>query len=166
MTLQQCQAVADALRPGITLDVARGRVHLSWANYRGESHRYRWDAPEGSHFPTWSNKFPPDGTLTTAFDLLIRRFQGKPSVPLGTWRYLIDGPAKLASVRGTAVITALVAAGWPEEVPCILCGKTLTSCGDWWTVGEKGKRNRKSGPAFSKVGPMKSRMKSRSSSAV
>ena len=149
MTLEQCQAVADAIHPGMVFDVTRGRVHLSWTSHRGERRRYRWDAPEGSHYPTWSNRFPSGGTVTTAFDLLIRHLQGKPSIPLGTWCGMVSGPAKLAGGNGPALLKALDAAGWPAVVPCILCGKEITLTGDWWTVGEKGKRNRKSGPSCS-----------------
>ena len=149
MTLQQCQAIADALWGKITFEVARGRVYLSWTDFRGDRRRFRWDAPEGSHYPTWSCKLPFGGTMTTAFDLLIRYLQGKPSIPLGTWCGMVSGPAKLAGGNGPTFLRALDAAGWPAVVPCILCGKEITLTGDWWTIGEKGKRNRKSGPSCS-----------------
>ena len=124
----------------MALDVKRGRVYLSWTSHRGELRRYRWDAPEGSHYPTWCNRFPHGGTITTAFNVLIRGLQSKPSVPLSWWRKRLNSPVLLAT---------LAAADWPEEVPCVLCGKSIATCGDWWTIGEKGTRGHKSGPSCS-----------------
>ena len=148
MTLEQCQAVADALGAEITFEVARGRVYLSWTTYSSKlRQRRRWDAPEGSHFPTWHRRAPWGGTRSYVFDQLVRRCLGKSVMPLAEWQDLIEGPAKLGGKQGPAVMAAVVATGWPEEVPCFLCGKPIQLVGDWWTTGEKGKR--KSGPSCS-----------------
>lgn len=146
MTLDQAQAIFDAIRLGVTVSRANGRVYLAWV-FHHTPRRYRWDDKEGSHFPTWSKKAPWGGTVTTCFDMIARAVQGKPVFPLGTWRYLISGPCGLCKNNPQPLLDALTAANWPEEVPCILCGKPLTSCGDWWAIGEG--RKRKSGPSCS-----------------
>jgi hypothetical protein len=147
VTLEQCQDVFDALDSGVTVSLKHGRAYLSWDGHDGRESA-RWDAPEGSHFPTWfRTRGPWGGTRCWAYDQLVRRLLGKATEPLGSWRGVIAGPAKLAGERGPRVLDALVAAGWPEEVPCHLCGKAVTRSGDWFTTGEKGRR--KSGPSCS-----------------
>ena len=145
MTVAQVQSIFDAMNSYVTVELVNGRFYLSW-DFVGKQRR-RWDAPEGSSFPTWSRKAPWCGTRSMCYGLLVRAIQGKPIVPYGTWINLVTGPCKLCGGNPEPLKAALDAAGWPHEVPCILCGKMLTRTGDWWTVGEG--RKRKSGPSCS-----------------
>lgn len=126
--------IADMLFPSLTVEAERGWAFVSFKCWHKEERiRRRWDARGGSHFPTWKSH-PWGGTRTMCIDQLCRRILGKPVAPLGTWHYLIDGPAKLCSGEGEKLKNLLIRNAWPVNVPCVLCGKSISSCGDWWTI--------------------------------
>lgn len=144
ITPEQATAIATAMGRDLRFSLKRGRVYLTFQTYgkKLELLTLRWDACGGSHFPSWSDRAPWGGTWTTILDLLARAIKGKPTIPLRTWYRLLG-----SNHRDAAAIEAVKAANWPERVPCILCGAGLKVVGDWWTIGEKGKRI--SGPSCS-----------------
>lgn len=145
ITPEQATAIATAIGAGVTFELSKGWVYLSW-DYGFGAQRRRWDAKGDSHFPSWST--PWGGTRSYVFDTLVRAMRGKPVHPSGTWDWLVCGPCKLGGVsRAAAILEAVRATNWPKEVPCVLCGKLIRSVGDWWTIGEK--KNRTSGPGCS-----------------
>lgn len=147
ITPEQCNSISIAMDAGVTFELVKGWVYLSW-DYGFGPQRRRWDAREGSHFPSWHRRHAGwGGTSSSVFDQMVRAVQGKPVVPLDTWQYWIEGPAKLCSGHGVKILAVVASTGWPDSVPCILCGKQIKSVGDWWTIGEKGKRI--SGPSCS-----------------
>lgn len=152
MTLEQANAVLHQFAPRVSLSMTGNRVYAAWVSEWAKppvTNRYWWNPKEGSDYPSCYKRLPFGGTCTRATNQIVRRLKGKPVIPLGSFLYLVEGPAKLGQQHGTpsAFRAALVAAGWPEEVPCVLCGAMIRHTGDWWTIGEK--KNRRSGPSCS-----------------
>lgn len=147
ISIDQCNAIAQAMNSGVMFELVRGWVYLSW-DFGYGSQRRRWDARNGSHYPSWYRKHAGwGGTQTAVFDQMVRAVLGKPIVPFSSWRYWVNGAPKLCSDRGDVVLDAVAKTGWPETVPCVLCGKQINSVGDWWCVGEG--RKQMEGPSCS-----------------
>jgi hypothetical protein len=143
MTTQQCQPLFDALGEGVSVSLSGGWAYLSWADRYG-SYCRRWDARGANEFPTWDRRAGWGGTNTRLFNQLVRRLLGKPTHPRFTMAWL----AKSAGHgRADQFAAALAATDWPEEVPCVLCGKPTRATRGWWAAGTT--RKPACGPACS-----------------
>lgn len=119
----------------------RNQVVICWPKPGSSDFFYRrWLTRGGDFYPVWSHKWPYGGTSCTALSQLVRWIQGRPVLPLSTWRYWCGPRVQLARDRGDALIARLVHAQYPERAHCVLCGRLLESF-DWWSL------NKVSGPA-------------------
>lgn len=115
------KAVVAAGWPGIEVWYDRG-FWFSWPDGRGGRTAKRWVASyRGSDFPKWSHEKPAGGTWCRVVTQLMRWCRGRPVIPLRCWRYWC-GPA--VGVK-PEVLRLVAAAGWPEVVPCIACGRPI-----------------------------------------
>lgn len=132
--------VLDVITPGCRLEYARG-FFLCWQETWGEgrTRRLRWvPQSRGSDYPSISKRVPFGGTCCCAVMELTRWCRGLPVRPRETWEYWCG-----RSVGMTPLALQIVtAAGWPETVPCVFCGRPLGRGVEWdhfdrdgWPVG-------------------------------
>lgn len=101
----------------------------------------RWMARGQDFYPVWQRLWSGGGTACTALSQLVRWVKGRPVLPISTWRYWASSKCKLlrhgddpVGHEGEAAISALLRAGYPERVNCVLCGLELGPM-DWWSLG-------------------------------
>lgn len=93
----------------------------------------RWQVRGGQDFyPVWSDKWAHGGTACTALSQLIRWIKGRPVLPMGSWRYWAR--VGLGRPDGLKMLELLKGAGYPENTPCVLCGRELDGTLDWWNL--------------------------------
>lgn len=127
--LATAQAMLKAIAPHVSMEWDRG-FWFSWESL-GKPVRLKWRAQsQGSDYPVWYNRRPFGGTCCRAVTQLMHWVRGKPVVPLRVWRYWCG---KEVGMNAEAVWLA-TAAGWPEDVPCVFCRKTITPADrfDWY----------------------------------
>lgn len=96
----------------------------------GKTTTKRWQLlGGGSMYPVWHRKWGHGGTCTTALTQLMRWLQGKPVLPLGTWRYWTGETVKMGD---PSIVELLRSAGYPVQVKCVVCGDTIENGLDWW----------------------------------
>lgn len=137
--LAAANAILAAAEPGCRIEYARG-FHLCWTDSRGVNQKWHWfPQSAGSDFPRIYKRVPFGGTGCVIVSELVRWVRGSPVRPLRVWRYWC-GP--LVGIEPHAAELA-EAAGWPEDVPCVMCGKTIkpTERFDWYSS-----RGHKPGP--------------------
>lgn len=119
--LQQANAILTTYAPGCRLATGNhGLLFFCWPGHGGK--RVRWVPwSRGSDYPSVSRKLPFGGTCTVATMELTRWVRGLPVRPLGMWRYFCS---QTVGMTGKALELA-IAAGWPEQVPCVFCGRLL-----------------------------------------
>jgi hypothetical protein len=131
--------VLQSFAPDTSLRIdAQGYVVVCW-NHHGVKTERRWMTRGQDFYPIWHRKWGHGGTATTALAQLVRWIKGRPVLPLSTWIYWGGEQCRLMRQQGddngAQAISALRAAGYPETVPCVLCGQTLGSGGlDWWSL--------------------------------
>lgn len=125
---------ALAIFAGDTSIFLRGkRVCIRWKTYRGEILERQWVVRGGqSFYPTWSHTWGHGGTCCTALSQLVRWIQGRPVLPMSSWRYWCSPTVYLARQRGDELIATLADAGYPVEAHCVLCGNVIQGGLDWW----------------------------------
>lgn len=112
----------------------RGGWYVKWKTYQNVEHSRRWSVQRGSDRPPWHQKWAHGGTCKTALSQLIRWCKEEPVLPLATWQYWCSPGCYLARDRGAELCSLLSDAGWPRDVPCVLCGVALTGSIDWWDL--------------------------------
>lgn len=116
--LAVAQAAVAAIQSGVSLTWQSG-FWFQWTA-RGKTVRRKWVAmSRGSDFPVWSDKAPWGGTCCHVFTQLMRWVRGEAVVPLRCWRYWVE-----IGVSPQA-LELVAAAGWPEVVPCVFCGRLI-----------------------------------------
>lgn len=109
--------------------------YVTWSRSNGDTLSRRWSVCDGSHYPPWYRHWGHGGTCTQALHQLIRWCQERPVLPLATWHYWCGQQVYLARDRGAEACSLLSDAGWPHNVPCVLCGVDLAGSIDWWGLG-------------------------------
>jgi len=112
-----------------TIVIVGGRVCVS---FRGEVRR--WATRGQDFYPVWHHRWAHGGTSATALSQLVRWIQGRPVLPIGSWRYWTGPQVALGRERGPAIVEGLLQAGYPVKTPCVLCGLELEQAGDWWSL--------------------------------
>ena len=117
-----------------TFSIARieyrpGGMFVSWPTERRGRICRRWQCRGQSFYPVWTRIYPGGGTSVTALSQLVRWVQGKPVLPISTWRYWASERCKLLSPEA---IDHLLKAGYPEHVDCVLCGEQCDGLMGWW----------------------------------
>jgi hypothetical protein len=108
-------------------------ITISWTVGRNVIFR-RWQARSGQDFyPVWSHRWPHGGTACIALSQLVRWIQGRPVLPLSSWRHWAGPKCELARAHGNQLIERLVHAEYPEHAQCVLCGAVLNGL-DWWNL--------------------------------
>lgn len=116
-------------------DISNGRTKIERRKNGWYVHFYpnqvkRWQCRKGNSFyPVW--QYHQGGTATTALSQLIRWLQGKPVLPISTWRHWASDTVKLCSEN---VADILLEGGYPEHVDCVLCGNRIKERFDWWNL--------------------------------
>jgi hypothetical protein len=71
--LETANGVINLLMPGTRLLVQNDRICVEWKSSKGMVCK-QWQTHKGSFFPTWSDKFPTGGTVTTAIALNLSSY--------------------------------------------------------------------------------------------
>lgn len=143
--LDAANFVLRTFAPETTISLAKsGHVEVSWTGYDGKKITKRWMTRGQSFYPPWYRNWAHGGTASTALSQLVRFVKGKPVLPISTWRYwagdrvalLRQGErGKNGGPTGEEAVNALLSAGYPEQVNCVVCGLELGSRGfDWWAL--------------------------------
>lgn len=109
----------------------KGGWYVCWENKWQGPMAKRWHCRGQDFYPSWHRKWPGGGTASTALSQLIRWLRDQPVLPISSWRYWASETCKLLPVT---VADDLLAAGYPEHVPCVLCGETIVGGLDWWSL--------------------------------
>lgn len=133
MKLETANRVLNTFACGARIEHRQGvggGFYVHWPNFRGGEYVKRWHARGQDFYPTWSSKWCGGGTSCTALSQLIRWLRGEPVLPIGTWRHWGSERVKLVSPDA---IELLLAGGYPEKTPCVLCGGEIKTM-DWWSL--------------------------------
>lgn len=117
-------AKAQAVLAVVALDVSMSWAGGFWFEWEscGKKRRKRWVASEyGSQFPRWHNQSPFGGTRSAIVTELMRWVKGEPVFPLGCWRFWCSMTIGV-DPKALELVTSY---GWPERVPCVICGKMI-----------------------------------------
>jgi hypothetical protein len=111
---------------------------ITWQNYKGETHSKRWACDRGSFYPQVNTgQMGIGGTHTTAISQLVRYCQGRPCLPLNSWRYWGGKSVMLwrdLRDRDTA-LSALENSDYPKTPVCVFCGGDLAGQQwDWYSL--------------------------------
>ena len=82
----------------------------------------RWMTRGQDFYPVWKRMWSGGGTSMTALSQLVRWCKGAPVLSLSTWRYWCSSTVALLEL---GQIKPIEAAGYPESVPCVLCGRSF-----------------------------------------
>ena len=128
--------VLDCFADGTIVSyIERRGVVVSWRPYNGGEIIYRrWQTRGQDFYPTWYKRWGHGGTACTALAQLVRWIQGKPVLPLSTWRYWFGEKCQLARDRGDEGIKALIHGGYPDAAICVLCNQPIAGGMDWWSL--------------------------------
>jgi hypothetical protein len=114
------QQVVAAISPHVTVRYDRG-FRFAWER-SGVRVERRWVSQSGSpDYPVWYRERPSGGTWCRAVYQLIRWCRGQTVESLRCWRYWCGPTVKL----NPTALDLVTAAGWPELVPCIGCGRVI-----------------------------------------
>lgn len=132
--LAAANAALALFSEGVRLEFVGRRAFVCWTGHGGSPERKQWVTHSGNgFFPTWHKRRGYwGGTTSTAMSQLIRWVQGKPVLPLYSWRYWVSPTVGLARPRGDELLALLSEAGYPERVLCVVCGKHPNGL-DWWS---------------------------------
>ena len=112
-----------------------GYVYVRWQSH-GKAVVRRWMSRGQSFYPVWYRQWGHGGSASTALSQLVRWVQGKPVLPLSSWRYWGSERCNLfGGGKQTAELVALLSgAGYPEIPICVLCGEQVEGSLDWWSL--------------------------------
>jgi hypothetical protein len=129
--LAAANACLATFAPGTLIERRHAGWYVCWIGRNGKFTALRWATLPGSDFyPTWSKRFPRGGTSTKALSQLIRWLQGRPVLPISTWRYWASETMRLLP---EIAVTDLLRSGYPEHVNCVLCQQQIAGDFDWWS---------------------------------
>lgn len=131
--IETANAVLRLLAPGTSITNERGWLTVHWT-YLGKPISRRWMTRGQDFYPVWNRRWGHGGTCATALSSLIRWCQGKTPLPLSTWRYWTGQTVRLGRQDGPEILRLLSDGGYPETVPCCLCGRQLNGSLDWWSL--------------------------------
>lgn len=131
--LRSANAALQTFAPETRIERRRGGWWVCWTNYRGEQLSRRWMTRGQDFYPVWSHLWGHGGTCCTALSQLVRWSAGRPVLPLASWLYWTGPVVKLARDKGQDLVDTLRSGGYPEHVPCVLCGDIVTKM-DWWSL--------------------------------
>lgn len=109
---------------------------LAWMESRGRVVK-RWMCDRGSFFPSCHRSVPTGGTHITAISQLIRYCQGKPYLPLTTWKYWAGNTVRLwkDDAERDAGLRILEDSDYQKTPECVFCGRDLTGQSwDWFST--------------------------------
>jgi len=109
-----------------------GGWYVAWRDSIGRLRSKRWQTSGQDFYPTWHRLWPGGGTACTAMSQLIRWLRDQPVLPLASWKGWSN--PRIGLLPGNVVET-LRRNGYPESVPCVLCGEPMTRGIDWWHSG-------------------------------
>lgn len=118
--------------PRAQIEHRTGGIYVVW-NAGDKTFSRRWQCRGQDFYPVWHRHryWGPGGTATTALSQLVRWCQGKPVLPIASWRHWASETCRLLPVDA---VKDLLAAGYPEHADCVLCGETITRGLDWWSL--------------------------------
>jgi len=109
----------------------KGGMYVCWTDrYNGDVAK-RWQCRGQDFYPVWHHKYPGGGTSSTALSQLIRWVQGKPVLPISTWRMWASERCKLLPIEA---VHQLIVGGYPQSVDCVLCKNQIEGGLDWWSL--------------------------------
>lgn len=133
------QEVLALFAEGTRLEWRPGRgMFVVWKSFRPPHEMARrWQTSGGQEFyPVWHRRWGHGGTCSTALSQLIRWVQGRPVLPLSSWRWWIGPQVGLGREQGPKIVELLAAGGYPQTAHCVKCGQPITERLDW---GNRGK---------------------------
>jgi hypothetical protein len=116
------------------LTFSHGYITVNWRQSSGKLLERRWMTRGQDFYPVWHRHWGHGGTALTALSQLVRWIQGKPVLPLATWRYWASPTVNLGRDGGPRMAELLAAGDYPEIAECVLCGGDLTGRLDWWSL--------------------------------
>ena len=126
--------VLECFAPGTSLRLESGYVLVRWEGTNSYTER-RWMTRGGSFYPVWYGKWGHGGTACTALAQLVRWIQGKPVLPLITWRYWASEAVQLLRHGDfSSLQKEMMALGYPEVATCVLCQQEIIRGMDWWSL--------------------------------
>jgi hypothetical protein len=132
--LATANIVLNSFAAGSCIELQGSHLVVAWTAFdqKRTKMRRRWIARHGqSFYPVWSRRWPHGGTATTALSQLIRWLQGRPVLPISSWRYWSGDKCRLVP---DWAVGRLLSGGYPEHADCVLCGQRLGAL-DWWCLG-------------------------------
>lgn len=114
----------------VRIEPRRGGMYVCWTRGSEEIAK-RWQCRWNDFYPVWNHHYPGGGTSVTALSQLIRWLQEKPVLPIASWRYWASETCKLLPLEA---VDELSAAGYPEQVDCVLCHQPIIGGLDWWSL--------------------------------
>lgn len=133
--LDAANAALAGFAQGTTIEVLGGRVFVRWSSHRRGNVRKQWMTRGQDFYPVWHRKWGHGGTATTALAQLVRWIQGRPVLPMRSWRHWMSETVSLGRDRGPQILLALSNGGYPESSPCVLCGRDVAASSfDWWSL--------------------------------
>lgn len=130
--LRDANAVCQLFVPDTSLHLVNGHIVVEWTSGKSR-YRRRWMTRGQGFYPVWHRWYAHGGTCTTAVSQLVRWVQGKPVLPLSTWRYWTSPTVDIGQNNGAAIVAALDGFGYPKSAKCVLCGRSLSQF-DWWSL--------------------------------
>lgn len=136
--IEVANEVLKSFAPGTSLRLCpTGYVMVQWTSfYPPFRFEKRWMTRGQDFYPVWHRQWGHGGTASTALAQLVRWCKGKTVLPLSSWRYWAGETCRLLRQQddnGEAALKALLDGGYPETVPCVLCG-SHDHIGDWWSL--------------------------------
>jgi hypothetical protein len=119
--LQQANQIIATYAPHCAFVAVRNSLYFAW-QVAGEKEKRikRWvPRTRGSDYP--SIRTPFGGTCTRATMELYRWIRGGRIRPLGYWRFTCSKPVGM-NPKAAELAASF---GWPEQVPCVFCGRLL-----------------------------------------
>lgn len=118
--LKVMQDLMPFFEKSLTVRFDRG-FRFSWDSFDRSRRELLWRQRRGSHYPMSYRPLPFGGTGVLIISQLIRWVRELPVAPLACWHGWCSETIGFAK----AALPIVIQAGWPEEVPCIFCGKQL-----------------------------------------
>lgn len=132
ITLSQVDVANSVLSSFVKAQIEprKGGVYVLF-DYCGKPMARRWMCRGQDFYPVWNRYYPGGGTSVTALSQLIRWMQGRPVLPISSWRYWTSEKIGLGKPE---IVDELLAGGYPEHVPCVLCKNKIEGGLDWWRL--------------------------------